>query len=98
MIVTPRLLFLQELMEPLTSLGLAFWAMPPTWHPVKRKLLTLSSTPYPVSYENCGVAWYIALVVVVVLDHMDVVATTVAGKGLNFKLREGYSAETSGNF
>ena len=31
-----------------------------------------------------------------VFEHMDRVATTVAAKGLNFKLREGYSAETSG--
>ena len=32
-----------------------------------------------------------------VLNHMDQVASTVAEKGLNFKLREGFSAETSGN-
>ena len=32
-----------------------------------------------------------------VLNHMDRVASTVAQKGLNFKLREGFSAETSGN-
>ena len=29
---------------------------------------------------------------------MDTVATTIAGKGLNFKLREGFSAETSGMY
>ena len=32
----------------------------------------------------------------VVLDHMDRVASTMAERGLNFKLREGLSAETSG--
>lgn len=31
-----------------------------------------------------------------VFGHMDTVATTIAGKGLDFKLREGFSAETSG--
>lgn len=31
-----------------------------------------------------------------VFEHMDRVASTVAEKGLNFKLREGFSAETSG--
>lgn len=31
-----------------------------------------------------------------VLDHMDVVALKAADNGLNFKLREGFSAETSG--
>lgn len=31
-----------------------------------------------------------------IIEHMDRVACTVAGRGLNFKLREGYSAETSG--
>lgn len=31
-----------------------------------------------------------------ILNHMDCVASTVAEKGLNFKLREGFSAETSG--
>lgn len=32
----------------------------------------------------------------IVLDHMDAVATKAAENGLNFKLREGFSAETSG--
>uniref|UniRef100_A0A1X7VYW3 Uncharacterized protein n=1 Tax=Amphimedon queenslandica TaxID=400682 RepID=A0A1X7VYW3_AMPQE len=31
-----------------------------------------------------------------ILDHMDVVALKAADNGLNFKLREGFSAETSG--
>uniref|UniRef100_A0AAN0IPW5 Selenide, water dikinase n=2 Tax=Amphimedon queenslandica TaxID=400682 RepID=A0AAN0IPW5_AMPQE len=31
-----------------------------------------------------------------ILDHMDVVASKAADNGLNFKLREGFSAETSG--
>jgi selenide,water dikinase len=31
-----------------------------------------------------------------VLDHMDKVASTMAGRGLDFKLKEGLSAETSG--
>ncbi len=31
-----------------------------------------------------------------VFEHMDRVASTVAERGLDFKLREGYSAETSG--
>ena len=31
-----------------------------------------------------------------VLDHMERVASTIAKKGLNFKLKEGLSAETSG--
>lgn len=31
-----------------------------------------------------------------IFDHMDRVASTIAGKGLDFKLREGFSAETSG--
>lgn len=31
-----------------------------------------------------------------VFEHMDRVASTIAERGLNFKLREGYSAETSG--
>ncbi len=46
----------------------------------------------------CGVCLtlLVALFLPAVLDHMDVVATTVAGKGLDFKLRDGYSAETSG--
>jgi selenide,water dikinase len=31
-----------------------------------------------------------------IFDHMDKIATRSAEKGLNFKLREGFSAETSG--
>ena len=39
----------------------------------------------PVFYYDCSV-----------LDHMDKVASTMAGRGLDFKLKEGLSAETSG--
>lgn len=33
-----------------------------------------------------------------VLDHMERVASTMASRGLNFKLKEGFSAETSGQY
>ena len=52
----------------------------------------ISSFRYWIAVYNNESAIYLS-----VLNHMDQVASTVAEKGLNFKLREGFSAETSGN-
>ena len=46
---------------------------------------------YLLACRQCCVCPFVA-----VLEHMDRVATAAAAQGLNFKLREGFSAETSG--
>ena len=54
-------------------------------------LLASFFLPSPISHQNMYIH-----IAPVVLDHMDRVASTMAERGLNFKLREGLSAETSG--
>ena len=58
-------------------------------------------TPTHVHAYPAGVTWQFTAISLYydflsVLGNMDKVATRAAEKGINFKLREGFSAETSG--
>lgn len=65
--------------------------------PRHKQLLCRSRyTLYLVSSQVSLLLPHLAVLSCIVLDHMDKIATRSAENGLNFKLREGYSAETSG--
>ena len=84
-------------MELLTSLGLVSSATPPTWRLVRRNQSALKYTLFRVRGREEGIERECeSFFSLIVFEHMDEVASTVAEKGLDFKLRAGYSAETSG--
>ena len=81
------------------SLGLVSLATPPTWRHVRRNQSALKYTLFQVRGREGGIERECeSIFSLIVFEHMDKVASTVAEKGLDFKLRAGYSAETSGMY
>lgn len=85
-------------MEQLISPDLVFLGMPLTLLPLRKKLSASGYILFPVRkrVHTHLLSMCLSFLSSAVLDHMDKVASTVAEKGLNFKLKEGFSAETSG--